>query len=135
VGTLDKTAKINALHYRFEHGLIKFPTWRRGQLPWRLLFDQIEQFNPDAESGGLQHDDFIDTVAMSMFVVRGRLDRQIVGEEQGLDFSKMIADGTIGDSIGGGIPAVEAMNFNNMPLTTLLEGMSGENNAKRGSRV
>ena len=136
VGTLDKTAKINALHYRFEHGLIKFPTWRRGQLPWRLLFDQIEQFNPDADSGGLQHDDFIDTVAMSMFVVRGRLDRQNpTGAAEGLDFERMLEDGSIRDNLAGGVPAIEAMDFGSMPASAIMNGLRGETNAKRGSRV
>jgi hypothetical protein len=136
VGMLDKTSKINSLHYRFEHGLIKFPTWRRGNLPWRLLFDQIEQFNPDADSGGLQHDDFIDTVAMSMFVVRGRLDRQVAGgESHALDFDKMLTDGTIHDALPGGIPVVEAMDFSRMSAQSLIDGMEPPPNVKRGSRV
>jgi phage terminase large subunit-like protein len=136
VGTLDKTSKINALHYRFEHGLIKFPVWRRGSLPWRLLFDQIEQFNPDAENGGLQHDDFLDTVAMSMFVVRGRLDRQTApGEAEGMDFNQMLADGSIRDPWAGGGSAVEAMDFGRMNVQSLMDGMQGESNAKRGTRV
>ena len=37
-----------------------------------MLFNQIEEFNPDASNGGLQHDDVLDTVAMSMFIVKGR---------------------------------------------------------------
>jgi hypothetical protein len=136
VGTLDKTAKINALHYRFEHGLIKFPVWRRGVLPWRMLFDQIEQFNPDADSGGLQHDDFIDTVAMSMFVVRGRLDRQVApGQSAALDFAQMIEDGSIRDPLAGGVPAVEAMDFNSMPINALMGGVQENDNGKRGTRV
>jgi phage terminase large subunit-like protein len=136
MGMLDKTSKINSLHYRFEHGLIKFPVWRRGQLPWRLLFDQIEQFNPDAENGGLQHDDFIDTVAMSMFVVRGRLDRQLVGEEgRVLDYDQMLQDGTIHDQGSGGVPMVEGMNFSNVNVGSIINALEVPPNAKRGSRV
>jgi hypothetical protein len=30
---------------------------------------------------------------------------------------------------------VEAMNFNNMSIQSLMGGMQGETNAKRGSRV
>jgi hypothetical protein len=138
VGMLDKTSKINSLHYRFEHGLIKFPTWRRGNLPWRLLFDQIEQFNPDADSGGLQHDDFIDTVAMSMFVVRGRLDRQLAAGDAPtpMDFDQMLADGSVRDPlIAGGGAAIEAMDFNRMSVQSLMNGMQENVNAKRGSRV
>jgi len=72
VGHMDKTAKINALGFRFEHGLIKMPLRRRYDKPWKMLYDQLEEFNPDAPNGGLQHDDVLDTVAMSMFIVRGR---------------------------------------------------------------
>jgi hypothetical protein len=102
-----------------------------------MLFDQIEQFNPDADSGGLQHDDFIDTVAMSMFVVRGRLDRQNPnGSAEGLDFEKMLEDGSIRDNLAGGVPAVEAMDFGRVSVSKLLDAMQGEEtNAKRGSRA
>ena len=72
VGQMDKSSKINALGFRFEHGLIKMPLRRRYDKPWNMLFNQIEEFNPDASNGGLQHDDIIDTVAMSMFIVKGR---------------------------------------------------------------
>ena len=72
VGQMDKSSKINALGFRFEHGLIKMPLRRRYDSPWKMLFNQIEEFNPDASNGGLQHDDIIDTVAMSMFIVKGR---------------------------------------------------------------
>lgn len=73
-GTMTKTAKIETLDVRFEHGLIKLPIWKLGSEPWwTRFFDQVEQFNPDAEDGGLQKDDEIDTVAMSLFVIRGRV--------------------------------------------------------------
>ncbi len=135
VGTLDKTSKINALHYRFEHGLIKFPVWRKGQLPWRMLFEQIEQFNPDADTGGLQHDDFIDTVAMSMFVVRGRLDRQTAGGVEGMDVLQMLEDGTLGNASAGGVPAVEGVDFNQLPLGMILNSIGEKPNERRGTRA
>ena len=72
VGQMDKTSKINALGFRFEHGLIKMPLRRRYDPPWSFLFNQIDEFNPDASNGGLQHDDVLDTVSMSMFIVKGR---------------------------------------------------------------
>ena len=74
-GMAEKTDKIAALGFRFEHGKIKLPLWRRDQLPWRLLFDQVESFNPEAPDGGLEKDDCIDAVAMSQFVLRGRLSK------------------------------------------------------------
>ena len=73
-GSVTKTAKIAAGLFRFEHGLIKLPLRRRMSRHWRALFEQIEEFNPDVEDGGLQHDDHIDcAVGMPQFIVKGRL--------------------------------------------------------------
>jgi len=80
-GMITKTSKIAALLPRFEYGLIKLPLYARGIGRWRALFEQIEDFNPDAEDGGLPHDDFIDTVAMSGLVIRGRLHRSVPEHE------------------------------------------------------
>jgi phage terminase large subunit-like protein len=74
-GMAEKQDKIAGLQFRFEHGKIKLPMWRREQLPWRYLFDQIESFNPEAQDGGLEKDDCIDAVAMSQFVLKGRLSK------------------------------------------------------------
>jgi phage terminase large subunit-like protein len=74
-GMAEKQSKIAGMQFRFEHGKIKFPMWRRDQLPWRHLFDQIESFNPEAQDGGLEKDDCIDAVAMSQFILRGRLSK------------------------------------------------------------
>jgi phage terminase large subunit-like protein len=74
-GMAEKQDKIAGMQFRFEHGKIKLPLWRRDQNPWRLLFDQIESFNPEAQDGGLEKDDCIDAVAMSQFVLRGRLSK------------------------------------------------------------
>ena len=72
-GMIDKCSKIAALNLRFEHGKIKMPLWLRNKAQWSRLFDEIEQFNPDAKDGGLQHDDELDCVAMSQFILRGRV--------------------------------------------------------------
>ena len=74
-GMAEKQEKIAGLQFRFEHGKIKLPLWRRDQLPWRFLFDQIESFNPEAQDGGLEKDDCIDAVAMSQFILKGRLSK------------------------------------------------------------
>jgi hypothetical protein len=39
------------------------------------VFDQIESFNPEAQDGGLEKDDCIDAVAMSQFILKGRLSK------------------------------------------------------------
>jgi hypothetical protein len=83
---MDKTSKNQRIcnYGRSQHGLIKLPTWRRGINPWRILVpSRSSSPNPDAENGGLAHDDFIDTVAMSMFVVRGTHDAQTASIDDG----------------------------------------------------
>ena len=73
-GIIKKEQKIAASHFRFEHGLIKLPLFSRTAKHWRALFDQIEEFNPDVEDGGLQHDDHIEcVVGMPQFIIKGRL--------------------------------------------------------------
>jgi len=71
-GMIEKTTKIASLSLRFEFDKIKLPLWK-SDAPSRRLKDQIEQFNPDAKDGGLQHDDELDCVCMSQFVIKGRL--------------------------------------------------------------
>lgn len=72
-GSMSKQAKIEALDVRVEHGLLKLPLWnRRGNPAVRRVCDQIEGFNPVAKDGGLENDDELDTVAMSIFVLRGK---------------------------------------------------------------
>ena len=123
-GKQDKTSKINALHYRFEHGLVKLPLSRRGQSPWRHLFEQIEQFNPDAQDGGLQHDDFLDTVAMSTPVVRGRLERSLPREEgpEVVDVEALVREGRWGEEHGG-VELSRLVNLQQVPLDAVLQGM------------
>lgn len=73
-GTMSKTDKISTLDVRFEHALIKLPLFARYEKPWwTRMFDQIEGFNPEVDDGGLEKDDELDTVSMSLFVVKGKL--------------------------------------------------------------
>jgi hypothetical protein len=73
-GYTEKQAKIaGALGLRFHHDLIKLPFFWRNQRPWRELFNQVAEFNPDAHNGGLQHDDIIDAVAMHQYIVGGKI--------------------------------------------------------------
>lgn len=72
-GVEPKSQKISSMLFRFEHGLIKLPLWRRNDLPWSRLFFQISGFNPAAgDTGGLEKDDELDTVSMHKFVLKGR---------------------------------------------------------------
>jgi len=99
-GMVAKTAKISTLHRRFEHGKIKLPLRRRHEHPWRNLCSQIEEFNPDAPDGGLQHDDELDTVSMSMFVIRGRLNTPQAELVDSRSVLEKLKDGELQDSLG-----------------------------------
>lgn len=84
--TVSKTEKITTLDVRFQHGLIKIPLFLRGIVDrekgegawWGRLVDQIVGFNPEANDGGLQHDDEIDCAAMSLMVIKGRIHRAVI---------------------------------------------------------
>ena len=76
-GHMDKESKIATLDLRFEHGLIKLPHHLRHKNPGvTRLYNQIEGFNPEVAGGGLENDDELDCVAMSLFVIKGRLRKQ-----------------------------------------------------------
>lgn len=98
-GMAEKQDKIAGLQFRFEHGKIKLPLWRRDQLPWRYLFDQIESFNPEAQDGGLEKDDCLDVVAMSQFVLRGRLSK-VPGADVTKTLFERLRDGDYYDDHG-----------------------------------
>lgn len=94
VGMIEKTAKIaGGLYFRFDHSKIKLPVWRRGDRIWRMLFNQIEEFNPEADDGGLQHDDCLDVVAMSQFVLKGRLSKAPPQQEEEKSLKDRLVDG------------------------------------------
>jgi hypothetical protein len=98
-GMTRKEDKIAALEVRFRLGTIKLPTWNSSNPAVRKLLEQIGEFNPDADNGGLQHDDHIDTVAMSMFVIRSRTYDRTKPEEERTPLSR-IMDGELYDATG-----------------------------------
>lgn len=80
-GKIDKFARIERLMYRFEHGLIKLPLERRFDPHWKELFQQIEDYVPGAEHGGLRKDDHIDTVSMANSKLRGSTEKELYDPE------------------------------------------------------
>lgn len=83
-GTMDKPSKISTLDTRFDHNLIKLPLYARTLRPhWDRLISQIEEFTPSVQDGGLQHDDELDTVAMHLLVVKGRVSTWVAQEDTG----------------------------------------------------
>ncbi len=114
-GMVDKTSKISTLHHRFENALIKLPLSRRNQGAWSRLMDQIEQFNPDARDGGLQHDDEIDCVAMSQYVIKGRLAKVSRETKDTRSIIEKLNDGEILDP-NTGLPIVYGADLSTIPV-------------------
>lgn len=116
-GYTEKTAKIaGALALRFHHGLIKLPFWRRNQRPWRDLFEQIEEFNPDVPDGGLQHDDCIDTVHMHTYLVRARV-RVPTAEAEGPKTPVELLLSGVQEVHG--VPLASSIDFRTIPVSVL----------------
>lgn len=102
-GMTSKSAKIAALLRRFDYGKIKLPLRERQRKPWRSLIDQIEQFNPEARDGGLQHDDELDTVSMSMYIIRGKPGKAVQEAEEEPNVLELLRSGETHDFQGNPI--------------------------------
>ena len=86
------------------------PLWQRMEKPWRDLFDQIEQFNPEAKNGGLSHDDHIDTVSMSTIIMRFRIPKVGGSDDDQTSSMDLLRKGTLLDP--NGIPILASLDFN-----------------------
>ena len=108
IGTMTKIEKIETLDIRFEHGLIKLPIFRRpSHAPTARLLDQIESFNPEAGGGGLDKDDEIDTVSMSLFILRSNAVRKSLVDDSEKNVLELLEKGVTeihGMPIIGGLP-------------------------------
>lgn len=124
VGVEDKTSKISSLHFRFEKGLIKLPHSLRFRKPWAYLFDQIEGFNPDAPDGGLDHDDALDTVAMSQFVLKTRQTRGPLEpeEEEPTDPLELLLSGKRFNKSGDAVAL--AIDWTKVPVSTFMKALN-----------
>jgi len=134
-GMIEKTTKIASLSLRFEHNKIKLPLWKNNT-PFRRLKDQIEQFNPDARDGGLQHDDELDCVCMSQFVIKGRLRRVNKVDLPDKTPLERLKDGEVYDEESGTYIA-HAMDFNKISvgdIQTILD-RSLENDSDKSTRI
>jgi len=130
-GQVEKVSKIAGLDLRFEHGKIKMPLFLRHKPQWARLFDQIEQFNPDAKDGGLQHDDELDAVAMSQFIIRGRISAKPSPEDTKFDPLEEIANGNYMDEAGN--PIGFGLDWRNIPAQQILELTENIHERERGT--
>lgn len=92
-GMERKEDKISSLLFRFEYKKIKLPMWKRHAKPWSMFFDQVDEFNPDVRDGGLAHDDEIDSVAMSKFILKGVLAKMPQDEEDKRTWTERMVEG------------------------------------------
>jgi len=116
-GMTSKSAKIAALLRRFDYGKIKIPLRDRNRKPWRALVDQIEQFNPEARDGGLQHDDELDTVSMSMYIIRGKPGKAVQEELEDMSVIEKLRQGETHDQHGN--PILFGLPLQNLSLDDL----------------
>lgn len=133
-GQTAKSAKISALEPRFRTNRIKLPLRERNQHPWRNLCNQIEEFNPDAPDGGLAHDDELDTVSFSVFVVRGRIRQAIAEEPEEQSSFDRLRHSEVRDPETG-LYHAHMIDWSEVKLGDLMELVDGRNNASRRSRV
>jgi hypothetical protein len=129
VGMLKKESKISGLLFRFEHKLLKLPMWKRMDKPWRELFDQIEQFNPEARDGGLAHDDHIDAVAMSSMILKFRLPKRGIEPVGGLSPLDRLKAGELQTM---GVPTLAMVDWNKIHVEDVFDILKPEEHLNDG---
>ncbi len=67
---VTKSNRISGMEWRFRPGRIKFPAHLASKWPFDQLYQQTEDYTPDLAL--LPHDDAIDTLSMSQYVVKNR---------------------------------------------------------------
>jgi hypothetical protein len=121
-GNAEKSAKIAALRPRVQYGSIKLPTRLRGQQPWRMLFAQFEEFNPNARDGGLEHDDCIDAVQMEKYVLKGRVVAPIDVPPPTSPIERLRAGVFIDEKLG--VPTITTMPFSDLKVSDVEDIMT-----------
>lgn len=119
-GSTEPRAKVNriaGLVRRFRHGLIKLPLARQWDPMWRRLFDQIVNFNPEAEQGGLQHDDELDCVSMSDIILKGKKSERYQSPAPVTDPLSQLTQGVTHDKYGN--PLLQYVDFSKLPIDVL----------------
>jgi len=103
---VTKPQRIGGLEWRFGPGSIKYPAHLAGKWPYDQLYQQTEDFTMDLAL--LPHDDAIDTISMSQYVVKNR----------GGKFTKERGTTSLLDRIKRNLPLVKG--------TPLLSGVSSQ---------
>jgi hypothetical protein len=97
--------------------------------PWRDLFDQLEQFNPEARDGGLAHDDHLDAVAMSSMILKFRLPKRNFGVEAVRTPMEMLKAGELTKD---GVPVLAMVDWNKISSEDVLDVLRPEEHISDG---
>ena len=126
IGTMSKIEKIETLDVRFENHLIKLPIFKRVNDRGIIrLIDQVESFNPDSPGGGLDKDDEIDTVAMSLFIIKNKLTQRSADTQASeVDPMELLKKGILHVE---GMPIIGGMDINQIPAELMNQIMNGNN--------
>lgn len=133
--TIAKEDRIAALVDRFTYSLIKMPLDFRDQKHWRMLFDQLEGFNPDARDGGLSNDDHLDTLSMaSTGVMKGRLMQVRDEKAPTRDRLELLEEGETEDP-DSKLPIILGYNLHEIPIGRLNTVLDSEQEPRGGTRI
>jgi len=139
-GMAEKSARIAGSLWRFEHGKIKMPLWKRDVWPWSTFYDQIEGFNPYVKDGGLEHDDLIDiALAMPQAVTRAGMFVRIGDDEvEKTPYERLMDGETIDHKTGMSLMHMAvSLGMSKAELDTLVDrrmGWDGEEPPMRARR-
>ena len=129
-GMMDKSSKIANLQHRIENNLLKLPL-NTNYAPFQRLVEQIQEFNPEVRDGGLQHDDEIDSVCMSQFVIKGRLTQiNDIAHRKKTPY-EMLEEGVIYDP-DSRAPILHGLDFRKIPIEKIMEWVDGQGEEKDG---
>jgi hypothetical protein len=96
--TFSKAEKIKGIAWRFEQFRIKYPVDRMDEVAYKALWDQTKLFTSDM--GLLEHDDILDTVAMTQGIAKGAAPIAISVASDPLDAVQQLKDGKLHDDLG-----------------------------------
>lgn len=124
-----KGKRISGLTWRFEHNRIKYPRHLMGKHPWTMLREQTDNFTEDLHL--LTHDDVIDTLAMTQFVINPKVTMSDLAEESEGNLMDLLAEGKVYFP-GTKVPILAALNMQDL-TPKAIAGMERKRN--RPARV
>ena len=96
--TFTKAEKIKGIAWRFEQHRVKIPVDRNDEVAYKALWDQIKLFTSDM--GLLEHDDILDTLAMTQGIAKGAPPIAVSVAPDQLDCVQQLKEGKLHDDLG-----------------------------------